>query len=289
MSAGLRTPSGRPTGRGTEAARAAGPAFSPRRVGGLVLRQLYLLRGSWPRALELVYWPTVQIVLWGFITLFLATTSSYVAQVPGVLLSAVLLWDVLFRTQLGTSILFMEEMWSRNLGHLFVSPLRPYEMACALVVMSLIRTLIGVGGAALVAIPLFHYSVFSLGPPLLLFFATLAVMGWGMGLLISGLVLRFGVGAETLAWGAIFVLQPISGVYYPLATLPEPLQWLARAVPSSYVFEGMRALLFTGHLRADLLLAGAALDLVYLAAGIAGFLYAFKVARVRGLLVHVGE
>ncbi|MEK7733951.1 MAG: ABC transporter permease, partial [Pseudomonadota bacterium] len=147
--------------------RAQGAGASLRRIGALLIRHLYLLRGSWPRVLELMYWPTVQMVLWGFITLFLVNHSSWLAQASGVLLTGVLLWDVLFRGQLGVSLVFMEEMWSRNLGHLFVSPLRTTELAAALLSMSLVRTLIGVGGAALVAIPLFHFSVFDMGLPLL--------------------------------------------------------------------------------------------------------------------------
>ena len=127
-------------------------AFSPFRVGALVLRYLYLLRGSWPRIVELVYWPTVQMVLWGFMTKFLLSETSLLAQASGVLISAVLLWDILYRSQLGVSLMFFEEMYSRNLGHLFVSPLRPYEMGCALLLMSLVRTLIGDGGASMLAI-----------------------------------------------------------------------------------------------------------------------------------------
>ncbi|MFB3087067.1 MAG: ABC transporter permease, partial [Acidiferrobacterales bacterium] len=183
---------------------------SLRRIAALVLRHLYLLRRSWPRVLELMYWPTVQMILWGFITLFLVTNSSWVAQASGVLISAVLLWDVLFRGQLGVALIFMEEMWSRNLGQLFVSPLRPSELIAALFIMSLIRTLIGVGGAALIAIALFHYSVFDLGLPLIAFFVNLIVMGWAIGLLVSGIVLRYGLGAESLAWIGIFALQPLS-------------------------------------------------------------------------------
>lgn len=217
---------------------------SMRRIYALVLRNMYLLRSSGPRILELMYWPTVQMILWGFITLFLVNHSTWIAQASGVLLSAVLLWDVLFRGQLGVSLVFMEEMWSRNLGHLFVSPLRPFELACALLTMSLIRTLFGVGGAALIAIPLFHFSIFSLGLPLLAFFVNLLVMGWSIGLLVSGLVLRYGLGAESLAWIAIFAVQPVSGVYYPISTLPTWLQYVAAVLPSSHVFEGMRAVLF---------------------------------------------
>ena len=265
--------------------------FTPslRRVYALVLRHTYLLRSSGPRILELVYWPTVQMILWGFITVFLVSHSSWIAQASGVLLSGVLLWDVLFRSQLGVSLVFMEEMWSRNLGHLFVSPLRPFELGCALLTMSLIRTLIGVGGAALIAIPLFHYSIFSMGLPLLAFFINLIIMGWSIGLLVSGFVLRYGLGAESMAWIAIFAVQPVSGVYYPIDTLPMWLQYVAAALPSSHVFEGMRAVLFDHVFRADLLLHAALLNVVYLAAGFASFLAYFKIARVRGQLLHVGE
>ena len=262
---------------------------SLRRIYALVFRHVYLLRSSGPRILELVYWPTVQMVLWGFITVFLVGHSSWVAQASGVLLSGVLLWDVLFRSQLGVSLVFMEEMWSRNLGHLFVSPLRPYELACALLTMSLIRTVIGVGGAALIAIPLFHYSIFSMGLPLLAFFMNLIVMGWSIGLLVSGIVLRYGLGAESMAWVAIFAVQPISGVYYPISTLPSWLQHIAALLPSSYVFEGMRAVLFDHSLRMDLLLSAMGLNAIYLSAGFMSFLMFFNVARVRGQLLHVGE
>src|SRR3989338_8820601 len=267
----------------------SGPAASLRRIGGIVRRHVYLLRGSGPRILELVYWPTVQMVLWGFITVFLVGHSSWVAQASGVLISAVLLWDVLFRGQLGVSLVFMEEMWSRNLGHLFVSPLRPVELAAALLVMSFIRTLIGVGSAALIAIPLFDYSIFSLGLPLLAFFTNLIVMGWAIGLLVSGIVLRYGLGAESMAWIAIFAVQPISGVYYTIETLPVWLQYVAAILPSSHVFEGMRSVLFDHTFRVDLLLHAVLLNVAYLAAGFVSFLAFFKVARVRGQLLHVGE
>src|SRR3989344_6055101 len=269
--------------------RVDGAGASLRRVAALLIRHLYLLRGSWPRVLELMYWPTVQMVLWGFITLFLVNHSSWLAQASGVLLTGVLLWDVLFRGQLGVSLVFMEEMWSRNLGHLFVSPLRTTELASALEAMSLVRTLIGVGGAALVAIPLFHFSVFDLGLPLLAFFANLIVMGWAIGLLVSGIVLRYGLGAESMAWIAIFAVQPISGVYYPIEVLPGWLQIVAYGLPSSHVFEGMRAVLFLYRFRIDLLVNAMALNFVYLTGGIAAFLAFFNNARVRGQLLHVGE
>lgn len=255
----------------------------------MVLRYVYLMRGSWPRLLELAYWPTMQMVLWGFMTQYLLTNTTWMAQAAGVLIGAVLLWDVMFRGQLGVSTVFFEEMYSRNLGHLFASPLRPYELVIALLTISLIRTLIGVGGAALLAIPLYHYSIFDLGLPLLAFFTNLLVMGWAIGLLVGGLVLRYGLGAENLAWVAIFAVAPVSGIYYPVSVLPAWLQWVAHLLPSSYVFEGMRAVMIEKVFRFDLFWQAVALNIVYLSGGIAAFLWVFRVARRRGLLLNIGE
>jgi ABC-2 type transport system permease protein len=261
-----------------------------RRIGAIVMRHVYVLRGSWPRLVELLYWPAVQVVLWGLITKFLVTESSLVAQASGLFLSAVLLWDTLFRCQLGVSLTFMEEMWARNLGHLFVSPLRPWELVTSMFAVSLIRTLIGVGGAALLAIPLYHFWIGGvLGPALLAFFVSMVVFGWALGLLISALVLRLGLGAESLAWGLIFLFQPISGVYYPVATLPGWLQPFAWLLPSAWVFEGMRGVLLHGRFDLGLLAGSVAANIGWLILSALAFVWLFRQSRERGLLLQVGE
>ncbi len=259
------------------------------RIGAMMLRYLYVLRSSWPRMLELAYWPTMQVILWGLISNFLVSTSDWLAQAAGVLIAAVLLWDVLFRSQLGVSMVFFEELYSRNLGHLFVSPLRLHELIAALLGVSLIRTCIGVGIAALIAIPLYEFSIFSLGLPLLAFFSNLLVMGWGVGLLVAALVLRYGLGAESFAWVAIFALAPISGIYYPIDSLPTVLQPIALALPSSHVFEGMRALMFDQQFSYALFFNAVALNTLYLIAAIIVFAHAFRAARRHGLLLNIGE
>lgn len=262
---------------------------SLRRINSMVLRYTYLVRRSWPRILELVYWPAVQLILWGFITKFFVTTSTWLAQASGVLLAAVMLWDVLFRGQLGVSLAFFEEMYSRNLGYLFASPLRLFELIGALLLISMIRTLIGISGAALLAIPLFDFSIFGLGLPLLGFFFNLLVMGWAIGLLVSGLVLRYGLGAESLAWVAIFAIAPVSGIYYPIAVLPDWLQTVAWVLPSSHVFEGMRAVMFEHVFKADLMIQAAVMNMLLIMIGTGVFLRAFNSARQRGLLLNIGE
>jgi ABC-2 type transport system permease protein len=255
----------------------------------MLLRYLYILRSSWPRTLELLYWPTLQVLIWGFMSQFLRQNSSYVAQAFGVLLGAVMLWDLLFRSQLGLSISFLEEMWSRNLGNLFVAPLRAYEWVISLLAMSMIRVAIGVVPAALLAIPLYHYSIFAMGLPLIAFLILLMAMGWALGLAICGLILRHGMGAESLAWTIIFALSPISCVYYQVATLPHWLQPVAWCLPQTYVFEGMRAVLFHQTFRTDYFLSAVGLDLVYLVLGGTVFFFAFRDARHRGALMQMGE
>ena len=266
-----------------------GVAASARRVRALIRRHAYLLLKSWPRLVSMIYYPTVTMVLWGFVTIYLKPTNSFLQSAPGFFLGAVLLWDVLFRGQLGVSLTFIEELYARNLGNLFVSPLRHYELIAGQLVMSIIRTLIGVGGACFFAWLLFHYSIFSYGLPLIAFFANLLMFGWAIGLAVSGMVLRWGLGAEELAWAAIFLFAPVSGVYYPIDVLPPTLQAIAYALPSAYVFEGMRAVLLTQAFRWDLLLRAFALNIVCIAIGIALFRVAIAYARKRGMLLQMGE
>lgn len=260
-----------------------------RRISALVLRYLYLLRGSWPRVVELAYWPTVQMILWGFISRFLLTNSSVLGQAAGLLISGVLLWDVLYRSQLGVALVFFEELYSRNLGHLFVSPLRPYELIGALLIISLLRTAIGVGSATALAILFYDYQPAALGVTLIGFFANLLIMGWAIGLMIAALVLREGLGAEDMAWVIIFAIAPVCGIYYPIATLPGWLQTVSWLLPASYVFEGMRAVLLEHRVRLDYLLYAMVLNVLYISLGVAAFLGGFRAARKRGLLLQSGE
>lgn len=263
--------------------------FSGRRVMAMVRRYWYLLRSSWPRLVELCYWPTIQMVMWGFITLHLQQNSSWVAQAAGVLLSGVMLWDILFRGQLGYTLSFLEEMYSRNLGQLFVSPLRPGEWVAALIITSLLRAIVGILPATLLAIPLFAWNIYSLGLPLIAFFFNLLMLGWAVGLVVTAMILRVGLGGESLAWFVVFLLIPISAVYYPVDVLPVWLQYIAWSFPPVYVFEGMRSLLFDGVFRLDLLLGALGLNIMYLCVGGVIFGWSFRVARRHGLLLNTGE
>ena len=264
---------------------------SGQRIWGLMYRHLALYRRSWPRVVELMYWPTLQMCIWGFTSSYLLTQSGGtggIAAVGGALLGGVLLWEVALRSQMGVALSFLEELWSRNLGHVFVSPLRPWEMLAALVSISALRVLVGVAPAVLLAWVLYAFDLFRMGPVVVLFFANLLIMGWWVALGVVSLILRHGAGAEALAWSVLFGLTPISAVFYPVSVLPVPVQWVALALPSAHVFEGMRAAL-DGVVRWDHLAWAVGLNIVWTGAGLLLFAQQFRVARTSGALLNIGE
>jgi ABC-2 type transport system permease protein len=263
--------------------------IAPHRVGAMILRYWYILQSSWPRMLELVYWPMLQIITWGFLQTYITANAGFFARAGGTLIGAVILWDILFRGQLGFSISFLEEMWARNLGNLLMSPLTPLEFLLALMTMSLIRLAIGVIPMTLMAIAFFDFNVYGLGLPLIAFFCNLIFTSWAVGIFVSGLVLRNGLGAEGIVWTLMFALMPLTCVYYPVSVLPQWLQLVAWALPPTYVFEGMRTLLVEHVFRTDLMLSALALNAGLLLASFAAFLALLRSARRAGSLLSGGE
>ena len=263
--------------------------ISPQRIGAMILRYWYLMLSSWPRLLEIVYWPVLQIITWGFLQSYIAQNANFFARAGGTLIGAVILWDILFRGQLGFSISFLEEMWARNLGNLMMSPLKPIEFLIALMVMSIIRLAIGVIPMTLLAMVFFQFNFYSLGLPLIAFFCNLIFTSWAVGIFVSGLVLRNGLGAESIVWTLMFALMPLACVYYPVRVLPHWLQQVAWSLPPTYVFEGMRSLLTDQVFRADLMVAALAINAVLLVASFAAFLALLRSARRNGSLLGGGE
>jgi len=259
------------------------------RIGAVALRHWYLISRSPPRIVELCYWPVLQMTLWGFIQSFLVTQSNFFAGAAGLLIAAVLLWEMLFRSQISFSLSFFEEVYARNLGHLLATPLRVTEYVIALMCVSATRTLIGVVPATFLAILFFGFSIYSLGLVLVAFFFSLVMFGWSIGLFVAGLVLRYGLGAEGFAWAILFGLLPFCGVYYPVTVLPSWMQGLSAVLPPSYIFEGMRQVVLQGEVRLDLLLMAGVMNLVWIGVGVMLFLTFYRAARERGTLLQLGE
>jgi ABC-2 type transport system permease protein len=259
------------------------------RIGALVVRHLYLYRRSLPRIMEIFYWPFLDLVIWGFITLYLV---RYQSQVPGFVtffLGALILWDMLFRSQQGITISFLEELWARNLMNLFASPLTPGEFLSATIVMSIFKVSCVSVVMAVCAWMFYSYNVLVMGLWLFPFVLNLVITGWIIGVFTTSLIMRFGQEAEVLAWSMVFLFQPISCVFYPLDILPTWLKGVAWLNPAAHIFEGMRSVLSPDPSPLIHLVWACGLNAVLLVAMIALFYKTFAYCKVQGSLVRVGE
>jgi ABC-2 type transport system permease protein len=259
------------------------------RIIALIVRHLYLYRRSLPRIMEIFYWPFLDLVIWGFITLYLA---RYQSEIPGFVtffLGALILWDMLFRSQQGITISFLEELWARNLMNLFASPLKPSEFLAATMAMSVFKVTCVSIVMAVCALLFFSYNVLTTGLWLVPFVFNLVLTGWVIGVFTTSLIMRFGQEAEVLAWSMVFLFQPISCVFYPMEILPGWLRPVAWANPAAHVFEGMRAVLSLGEAPLMNLAWAVGLNGLLLVAVIAWFYRTFAYCKDQGLLVRVGE
>ena len=259
------------------------------RIGGLLSRHLYLYQRSVARLLEIFYWPFLDLVVWGFITIYLAKQGNSLHGAVTFFLGALILWDVLFRAQQGIALSFLEEMWARNLMNLFASPLTVGEYLVATMVMSILKVM-AVGSLMMMfALLVYSYDIFAIGLTLIPFIFNLLLSGWIIGVLTTSIIMRFGQQAEVLAWGMVFLFQPISCVFYPLEVLPSVLQKIAWMVPPAHIFEGMRQVLLYDEFPGLHLMWAMGLNAVYLVGMVLWFYHTFNICKERGMLVRVGE
>ena len=256
---------------------------------GLFLRHFFLIKSSLPRILDLIYWPTIQIILWGFISKFFSIYSEYYNNTVGVILTCAILYDILFRSSISFNMLFLEEIWSRNFTNLFIAPLKLKEIIVSLIFTALIRTLIGLIPAIILTSPLFGVSILNLGLPLLLLFLSLYIFGITLGLFVSAGLLRFGPSFENIAWSSLFLLAPLGCIYYPLEILPNFFQILAKGLPLVYIFDETRNILLSNSINYENLKYAYLLNIIYLVIGICLFYFSFLRARVKGTLINMGE
>ena len=259
------------------------------KIFALSLRHIYLIKGSFPRILDLIYWPTIQIFLWGFISKFFTLNSSYYENTVGIILSAAILYDFLFRSSISYNMMFLEEIWSRNFTNLFIAPIKLSEIIAALTFTAIFRTLIGLVPASIIAIPLFGISIFKLGTPLIFLLITLYIFGVTLGLLVTAGLLRFGPSFENIAWASLFFLAPLGCIYYPIDILPEWLQIIAKILPLVHIFEEMRNILIYDTVNYYQILKATLISLVYFILGIVVFYWSYIGAKNRGTLINMGE
>jgi len=259
------------------------------RIAALFMRHIYLFRRSLPRLMEVVYWPLLDLLVWGFITVYLA---QYRENLPGFItffIGALILWDILFRSHQGISVSFLEDVWAKNLLNLFASPLSYSEYIFALMLVSVVKLVTVATIMAALAWILYSFNIFLIGVSLIPFVLNLVIMGWAIGIITTALILRFGQEAEVLAWALGFLFMPVSAVFYPVSVLPLFLKTLARFVPASHVFEGMRGVISSGVFPLEELLWSSGLNAVYILGAFLFFRWNFIVVKRKGLLVRIGE
>ena len=247
------------------------------RVNALLLRYLYLYRRSLARSMEIFFWPVMDLLVWGFVSVYFRQVGAPKAVL--FLLGGLIFWDVFYRSQQAITLSLTEEIWVRNLLNVFIAPVRITEVVFATCLLGVIRAILSTTVLGVLAWFLYAFDLLRLGPALLPYFASILLFGWAVGMCTMAVILRFGHAAEAIIWGTPFLLQPISAVFYPLTVLPRWLQAVARLLPSTHVFEGMRATLESGHPALGPLVPALALNAFYLAA--AGAFFGWMMRRVR--------
>jgi ABC-2 type transport system permease protein len=260
------------------------------RISGVMLRQMYLYKRTLHRWLEAVYWPVLDITLWGLLSRYIADTDP-TSRIGFGLLGALISWDILFRAQQSVSVGFLEDMWSRNVLNVWSTPIRAWEYVGGTVLVGIVRVTLGAVIAIGIAGFAFGFNfVLEVGLPLVPCLLALLLMGWSVGVATTAAILRLGQGAEELAWALAFLFQPFSAVFYPVDVLPSWMRAIAFFVPASHVFEGMRAILLEhAGLPLGELAWAFAMDVLYIAGAAGLFAWSLSQVRERGLLSRFGE
>ena len=256
------------------------------RTFAIVIRQFYLLRGSFSRVVPLFAWVAVDMVLWGFLTRYLNTLASPGFNFVPALLGAVLLWDFFIRIMQGITMAFLEDVWSRNFLNIFATPLLMPEYVGGLIVSSIATSVIGLGVMLVIATVFFKLSLFIYGLAVLPFLGVLFLFGIALGIFGSALVLRFGPASEWFIWPLPALISPFAGVLYPVSTLPHWMQFVSRFLPPSYVFEGLRAIVSGGTVSGMALAGGGCLAVGYILLAYKFFTKVYKNALRTGLIAR---
>ncbi len=256
----------------------------------MLLRYLFLHKRSLPRTLEIVFWPVMELLVWGFVTVYLRSLAQdSLSKLFFFLINAMIFWDILYRSQQSVSIAIVEDIWTQNIVNILVSPVKIWEWLVATFIYGLGKVLLITLILAGIAWAFYHFSLIdNLGFYVIPLVANLLLFGWAVGVFTSALIIRWGHAAEALVWGIPYLLQPISAIYYPLSVLPGWLQVISRLLPSTYVFEGMRAVSATHAMPLNYFCLALSLNLVYFFLAGIFFKRMYVAARKSGRLGRLG-
>jgi ABC-2 type transport system permease protein len=254
------------------------------RIYAIILRFMYLFRRSYDSWSDTFYWPAIDLLLWGITSKYLQMFAPKASQIVLVIVSGVTFWLIVWRGQHEITISLLEELWNKNLVNIFVTPLKVSEWLMSFIILGIIKVSLSIPFIALLAFILYRVQVFSYGFYFIPFTILLFMTGWWVGFLAAGLILRYGTRVQTFAWVLPTVLMPFSAVYYPVSILPDWAQKVAYLIPTSYVFESARKVLYTGQIDWLPLAISFILNLVYLVIALLFFLKSFQKVLDKGLV-----
>ncbi|MBU6389983.1 ABC transporter permease [Patescibacteria group bacterium] len=257
------------------------------RINALLIRHLYLMKRSFPRIMDIFFWPVMELLLWGFLSVYIQKLKIANLNIVTVLLGAIILWSLLQSAQQSISVAFLEEVWEKNLLNIFVTPLRIIEFLFSTLFLGIIKIVLVSAVLGILAALFYAFNIFQFGFSLIPFIIVLLIFGWAIGLFTMAVILRFGTSAQVLAFGFIFLIQPFSAVFYPVSALPAGVRHVSYLLPSTYVFEGMRAVMAGGLFPYHELVLASAVAGVYLVLVLFFFYKMFGWVKQRGLLMKL--
>lgn len=257
------------------------------RIQAVILRHLYDARHNLDRVIDIFYWPLMDVIIWGFFSLYISTNNISGLSIVGLLLGAIVLWGIFASFQREFAFGFLEELWSRNLLNIFSSPITIWEYLVGLAFINIFKIIIGSLIAALFAWFFYTFNIFPHTFILLPFIFNLLFFAAAIGILITSLILRYTTKLQAFAWSISGLLQPVSCVFYPVTALPEWLQSIAWFLPTTHSFEGMRQVLTSGTFNSENFWWALLLNAFYFIFAIFLFKKVFEITKNKGLLVKL--
>lgn len=253
------------------------------RVQGVFLRYFYGLKKGVHQLADLFYWPLIDILLWGLTSIWIRNQGGNVANLPLILMTALIFWQIAWRGSIDISFNLLQEFWHRNLMNFFSTPLKISEWIAGILCLCLCKLVVTVAFGSLAVYVLYSLNVFMVGWAFLPFAVMLLIFGWSIGFLAGGIIIYYGHKVEMLAWMIGFMFAPFSAVFFPVSILPHWAQLISWCLPTTYIFEGMRHILNGGAFPTGYLAMSFILNILYLFLTILFFRYMFEKSRIKGL------
>ncbi len=257
--------------------------MNPQRIQAVIVRHIYAYKRNFDRLTDSFYWPLMDIFIWGLTSQWIQNSQTGVSHVVMSLLTGLIFWQIIWRGNYEISVNLLEEFWNQNLVNMFSTPLKLSEWIVSVIILSVIKMFITISVCVVAVYFLYATNIFTLGWYLIPFVASLLMSGWIMGFLGSSVIIYYGQKVQTVAWTMGFLFAPFSAVYYPLNQLPEWVQKISLWLPTTYIFEGMRAVIQTGTLDLSYLVKSFVLNIIYLIGSLFLFSFMFEKSRNKGL------